>query len=159
LILIALVLSACESLGVRAKDDNNAEVEKITPSPGKASMELQAEPVIIFKRSGGFAGTTDQWSIYATGKIVKLDGEEFTVDSAKVAALLEVVQTSGFFDLKAASGIGGVSNCNDCYTYQLTVNGDEKMNTLSFQDGAKDIPQALWDLIKQITDLTVKPTE
>ena len=78
LILFALVLTACGSLGAKAKD------------------ESKAEPVIIFQRSGGFAGVSEQWSIYATGKISKQNGEELSVEPAKVTALLAAIQTAGF---------------------------------------------------------------
>jgi len=153
LILFALVMTACESLGVKAKDENNADVTKITPSPGKDSMQLEAEPQIVFQRSGGLAGLTEQWSIYATGKISKQGGEDITVDPAQVTALLEVIQTSGLLDMKASSGIGGLSNCKDCFTYKLTVSGDGKPTTITFQEGAKDIPEAFLNIIKQINDL------
>ena len=58
LILFALVLTACASLGAKAKDEANKE------------------PVIVLQHDGGFAGLSEQWSIYANGKIVKKGGEE-----------------------------------------------------------------------------------
>lgn len=153
LILFALVLTACSALGAKAKDENNADIEKITPSPGKASMELEADPVIVYQRSGGIAGVDEEWSIYATGKIVQKDGKEFSVDPVKVAVLLETVETAGLGEFKPASGIGGISNCKDCFTYTLTLFGDEKPLTISAQDGAKDVPEAFWTLINQIHEL------
>jgi hypothetical protein len=159
LILFALVLTACESLGAKAKDDNNAEVAKITPSPGKASLELEAAPVIVFERSGGFAGETEQWNIYATGRIANQDGKEITVDPAQVTALLEAIQTAKLTDTKAGSGIGGLSDCKDCFTYTLTLNTGNKPQTFSAQDGAKDVPEAFWNILKQINDLIAGPAK
>jgi hypothetical protein len=142
LILFALLLTACGSLGAKAKDKSKTE---------------DTQPAIVFQRSGGFAGVSEQWSIYASGKIINQNGEELSVEPAKVTALLEAIQTAGFYDLKASSSIGGISNCKDCFTYQLTVNGGEKANTLSFQEGSKDIPDAFWNIIQQINELVAKP--
>jgi hypothetical protein len=140
LILFALILTACGSLGAKADNDSKDK----------------AEPVIVFERSGGFAGVTEKWSIYATGKIVNEKGEEKSVDSATVTALLATIQTAGFYDLKASTGPGGISNCKDCFTYKLTVNGESKANTITAQEGAKDIPDAFWKVIQQINDLIAK---
>jgi len=159
LILFALVLTACQSLGAKAKEEANEEITKITPTPGQAALDVEAEPMIVFQRSGGFAGITEQWSIYAYGKITKDTGEELSVDPAQVTALLEAIQAAGFFDMKASSGIGKLSNCKDCYTYQLTVNSAEKANTITVQQGAKDIPETFWNVIKQINDLIAGPTK
>ena len=159
LILFALVLTACQSLGVKAKEQANEEITKITPTPGQAALDVEAEPVIVFQRSGGFAGKTEQWSFYAYGKITKDTGEELSVDPAQVTALLEAIQAAGFFGMKASSGIGKFSNCKDCYTYQLTVNSTEKANTITVQQGAKDVPEAFWTLINQINSLIAGPTQ
>jgi len=78
LILFALVLTACSVLGANADDENNVEVTKITPSPDKAAMEAEAEPMIVYERGGGIAGVSEKWSIYATGKITKQNGEVLT---------------------------------------------------------------------------------
>jgi hypothetical protein len=157
LTLFALIVVACEALGVNANDESNTVVEKITPSPEKAAMALEAEPVIVFQRSGGFAGVSEQWSIYASGKISKQGGEDLTVDPAKVTALMEALQTAGFYDMKASSGKTVLSNCKDCFTYQLTVTGAEKANTITFQEGAKDIPEAILNIMNQINDLVASP--
>jgi len=140
LVLFALVLAACGSLGAKAKD------------------EADKEPVIVFQRSGGFAGVTEEWSIYADGKIAKKDGKELTVASAQVTALLAAIDTAGFYEMKAGPGAGGPTSCKDCFTYQLTVTSNKKSNTITVQEGAKDIPEAFWNILKQITDLTASDT-
>ena len=119
LILFALVLTACASLGVKAKDEANKE------------------PVIVFQRSGGFAGMSEQWSIYANGKIVKEIGEEHSIGPAQVTALLDALQVAGFYEMKASSSVAGSGNCNDCYTYQLTVTSGGKENSITVQEGRK----------------------
>jgi hypothetical protein len=142
LVLFALVLTACGSLGAKAKDEAKAD----------------AEPVIVFQRSGGLAGVSEQWSIYANGKIITQNGAELSVEPAKVTALLTAIQTAGFYELKTSTGIGaGLSSCKDCFTYSLTVNGGEKPNTLTFQEGSKEIPDSILNIIQQINDLVAKP--
>ena len=159
LILFALVLTACKALGINAKEGEDVEVAKITPSPDQAAMELEAEPVIVFERGGGIAGVTEQWSIYATGKVSKQNGEELTVGPAQVTALLAAIQAAGFYDMKAGPSIGNPGSCKDCFTYKLTVNRDEKPYSITAQEGAKDIPEAFWNLIKQINDLVAGPAK
>jgi hypothetical protein len=140
LVLFALVLTACASLGAKAKDEANKE------------------PVIVFQRDGGFAGVSEQWSIYANGKIVKKDGEEHNVGPAQVTALLEALQAAGFYEMKASPSIAGSGSCNDCFTYQLTVTSGGKENTITAQEGAKDMPEAFWTIIKQIDGLIASTT-
>ena len=150
LILFALVLTACKSLGAKA--------EKDTPAAKATDVNSALLPVIVFQRSGGFAGVSEQWSIYESGKVVKLNGDEISIEPAQVKVLLNAIQAAGFYEMKATSGIGGLSNCKDCYTYKLTVNGDGKTNTITAQEGAKDIPEAFWNLIKQINSVLSAPT-
>jgi hypothetical protein len=140
LILFALVLTACASLGAKAKDEANKE------------------PVIVFQRSGGFTGVSEQWSIYANGKIAKKDGKELTVEPAQVTVLLEALQAAGFYEMKASPSLAGSGNCNDCYTYQLTVTSGGKENSITVQEGAKDVPEAFWSIIKQIDGLIASTT-
>ena len=140
LILFGLVLAACASQGGKTKDEANIE------------------PVIVFQRSGGLAGVSEQWSIYADGKIAIKDGKEFKIDSAQVTALLEAIQAAGFYDMKAGPGIGGPSSCKDCYTYQLTVTSDKKSNSLTVQEGSKDMPESFWNIIQKINDLIAGST-
>jgi hypothetical protein len=159
LIVLAIMLTACESLGVKPEGESITNASGITPSPDQAVLGIGAEPVIVFQRSGGFAGGAEQWSIYATGKITKRNGGELSIDPAQVTALLDAIQAAGFYDLTQSSIKGAISNCKDCYTYQLTINGEGKANTLTFQDGAKDVPEAFWNIIKKINEWIATPTK
>jgi hypothetical protein len=156
LILFALVLTACEALGISPKEGTDVKVEKITPSPDKAAMEFEAEPMIVFERGGGIAGVTEQWSIYASGKISSQNGEELTVAPAQVTALLDAIQAAGFYDMKVGPGAASPGTCKDCFTYKLTVNKDEKPYSITAQEGAKGVPDMFWNLINQINDLVTK---
>ncbi len=159
LALFALILSACSSKGVKAEGETADQIAKISPSPSAAALEATVDPMIVFQRTGGFAGKAEKWSIYASGKIVQPSGAAVTIDSAKVDALMQAIQAAGFFEMKASAGIGSAANsCKDCFTYTLTVSGPDKTNTISVQDGAKNVPDAFWTLIKQINELIAAPT-
>jgi len=166
LFLFALVLTACQSTGANAKGKATNEVAKVTPSPDKTALNvaLDATPspadlVIVFERSGGFAGVDEKWSIYTGGKIVKENGDTFSVDAAKVTALLDAAEAANFFEMKASSAIGSVSNCKDCFSYKLTITSNGQTNTITTSDGATGLPDAFMEILKQIKVLIVPPTQ
>ena len=165
LIFLALALTACQSSGAQANGAATDEARKITPSPGQAALNLQpdqntpaaGEAVVVFERSGGFAGVNDQWTIFSDGKIVKDSGETATISTDQLSALLSAVDAAGFYDMKPGSSLGNASNCKDCFTYTLTITNNGQTNTISAQDGSKNLPDAFWSLIQQINTL-VSPT-
>lgn len=167
LVLFALILSACQSSNANAGGQTTQRiVDELTPAQTSDSSVVQEDnrsvtqennAVIILERSGGFAGVNEQWSFYADGHITKQDrnnsqaSEMFSVDSTQIISLLNELKTTGFFQLKASSNIGGINNCKDCFSYQLTATSDGVTNTISFQDSAG----SEMDTIKNITDQLV----
>ena len=77
---------------------------------------------------------------------------------AQVTTLLEALQAAGFYEMKVSPSTAGSGNCNDCYTYQLTVTSGGKENSITFQEGAKDIPEAFMGVVEQIDSLIASTT-
>jgi hypothetical protein len=166
-VLFALALTACQSLGVNTSGGSTDETTKITPSPGQAAMNLEPdqnmpaadEVVVVFQRSGGFAGVNQQWTIYANGNIVTDSGETLSVNPDQVTALLIAADAAGFFDMKVSSSLGSAGNCKDCFTYTLTITNHGQTNTLSAQDGSKNLPDAFWSIIQLINTIINPATQ
>ncbi len=181
LILLAMVLSACQSSNANANNQPTKLIvdtyapagtqgpvvavkgEGSNPKPGDVQALLDAGAVIILQRGGGFAGVNEQWSFYPDGKIVKdyLDkskpSENLSVDAAQVTALLDALKAAGFFEMKSSAIGGGLSNCNDCYTYKLTAVREGITNSISIQENSTGSASALEQLVKQLIGLTNKP--
>jgi hypothetical protein len=171
-VLFALFLAACQSSDANANTKATQRiVDQLTPAnSGDSSVAEQDSgsspqtnnPVIIIARSGGFAGVSEQWSFYSDGHVMKdaadksQTGETLTVDSAEITSLLEELKSNGFFQMKASSGIGGMSNCKDCFTYQLTATSDGVTNTISFQDDSGSDTDAIRNITNQLIALASK---
>lgn len=169
LVLLALTLTACQSSGAIAKAQSTKRIiDVLTPANTDNSNVVEKDNsstpqanniVIMVERSGGFAGVNEQWSFYADGKIAKeyLDqskpNEMLSVDAPRITAQLEALKTAGFFQMKASSDIGKLSNCNDCFTYKLTATSDGITKTITIQEGATGTPDPIQNIINQLIGL------
>ena len=181
LILFALVLTACKSSNANADiqptkllvdtfvpagtDESVVAAKGDSSTPKNADVQalLANGAVIVLQRSGGFAGVNDQWSFYPDGKIVKENlkqsnsSENLSVEAAQVTALLDALNAAGFFDMKSSPGLGGLSNCNDCFTYSLTATSNGKTNSISLQQSSTGSPSTIEQLIGQLIGLAPTP--
>ncbi|MBN1580367.1 MAG: hypothetical protein JXA89_06665 [Anaerolineae bacterium] len=104
--------------------------------------------VLVYQRSGGFAGLSEQWEVFADGRIVTDDGRQAQVPVEKVTALLQMVEELGFFTM--TGNYMPRDTCCDRFTYVLTIrNGDQK-NTVQTIDAAPNTPNALWDILDAV---------
>ena len=71
-----------------------------------------------------------------------------SVSADAVSALLTDIEQLGFYKLNDA--YGRLSKCNDCYQYQLTVNGPAGSKTVTAVPEAPDMPPALTQIIEKI---------
>jgi hypothetical protein len=160
-LLEAGLLSACG--GVAAQDDPSTQSpteqatsgKEETPAPPPKGSDQLDGAVITFHLSGGLAGVDQTWTIYPDGRWVDPKGGEHTVDAAQVTALLDDIETLGFFDMK--DSYGQFSQCNDCFTYTLTVSSGGKVKTITTKEGAKDTPPELVQILAKINALVIKP--
>jgi len=80
------------------------------PDPGQ---------VVTLKRTGGFAGLSNEWRFYADGRLVKNGADDKMLQPAQVEALLETIRAAGFFQLEKDKYTAEV--CQDCFVYTVTV--------------------------------------
>ncbi len=161
LILVAALLSACAQNTALEPAAGSIPTQQATQTvaPKVANAEQSADSsggaVIVFERSGGFAGKTVQWSLYPDGKVVSGQNTVQTLDQAKVTALVADLKTLGFFDLK--DSYGTFSQCKDCYTYTISVKQDGTIKTVSVVEGAKDAPSNLPQIMQKINSTVTLP--
>lgn len=152
MIVVLPLLAACSPAILPSATDTESAPD--TAAPGETALPggtAGSEPVIILKRGGGLAGVSDQWTIYADGRIVAGDQTEQQVTPDQVSLLLAGIEALGFFDLEDSYGRG--STCNDCFTYELTVRSGQQVKTVTAVDGAADTPADLLQIVEMITGL------
>jgi hypothetical protein len=107
--------------------------------------------VVIFHRSGGFAGLDQQWMIYADGRIESPGGEQQEVDPESVQALFETIQSAGFFELD--DSYVPEDTCCDRFTYTVTVQLGDRSKTLVTIDASPTQPDELTMIINAIGEI------
>ena len=127
-----------------------AALPAATPSDGRAAV--YPNTIIVYQREGGFAGTSDKWTIYPTGRIVAADGAAWQVPAEQVEPLFASVQSSAFASLATAKP--ATKPCADCYTHTVTVFGPGAPQTVTFTDGTHlpaPLPQILAEVNRFVT--------
>lgn len=120
-----------------------------TAPPGRGAPTDGAS--IVYVRSGGIAGATVKWSIFADGRVVTDKGEERRVDPAKVADALSRLEALKVFELDGA-GVPG-PGCPDCFKYTVTVSIGGKTATFSTFDAAPNTPPAVTQILQIVSNL------
>jgi hypothetical protein len=155
---LALLLSACCQVVGQNNPTAQAPVEPLPTTTEKAATPAtndMDEAAITFHLSGGLAGVDETWTIYPNGRVVYPEGEEQNLDAAQVATLLDDIEALGFFEMK--DSYGQFSQCNDCFTYTLSVSSGGKVKSVSTKEGASDTPPELLQILAKINSLVIKP--
>jgi hypothetical protein len=126
--------------------------EAVSPIPGKLA-EADGEAAIVYRRSGGFAGVSEQWTIYPDGRITASDGRAWQVKPEQVEQLVDDIQTLGFFKMKGR--YVPLNTCCDRFTYEITVRRGDRVHTVVTIDAAPDAPVALWQALEKVSSLLV----
>jgi len=153
--LLMTVITACGQAEARpeSKSEPTATVQ-VPDKPTDSGASKSGGAVIIYERSGGFAGISEMWSIYADGRVVSGDGEEFTVPADEVAALQAEIEASGIFEMIGTSGLP--SACADCFVHQITVSDGEKPNSITIQGGISNPEDPRAKILEEINNLLAR---
>lgn len=158
LLMVAALIAGCSAVqaqgGPTAQDivepqtTANAHLVNTDVPEGKTPTN---GVIVVFERSGGLAGISEKFTFYADGRLELIDGSFQQLDASKVLSLARDIEGLGFFDLKDAYGV--FSQCNDCFTYSLTVTSGERTKTITTKDGVTDVPQEFWTAVEKINAL------
>jgi hypothetical protein len=112
------------------------------------SRAVLGDAVIVYERSGGIAGETNTWKIYADGRVVDGEGNEWQVAPAQVEELLADLETMGFFELDES--YMPLDTCCDRFTYTLVVGTDGGAHRVTTIDDS-DAPEAVWNALDSVS--------
>lgn len=125
-----------------------AELTEVYPtSPVETptgSAQTAGEPVIILQQEGGYAGVMQTWAIYADGHILTEQNSSCRAEPESISDLQTMAEESGFFEMSftQASAI-----CCDFFTYTLTIQSGDMVNTVVVSEGDPKMPQELRELL------------
>ena len=118
--------------------------------PESAEGSLPEDAVVIYGRSGGFAGLQQEWTIHPDGRVILPNGSEKQADPAQAQAVFEAIQSANFRSLDAA--YLPEQTCCDLFTYTITVQTGSDSQTITTMDGANE-PESLTAVFQAIDDL------
>jgi len=143
------------------------QVDTQTPTPTISfTKEIEnqkriptGEPVIVFKRSGGLAGISEEWRFYEDGLVTSLTGLIWQLDPQEVSQQVEELKAWGFFELE--SEYFPENTCCDRYLYSIIVKQDEQEHRVDTMDGLEEMPHSLWIVLQSmntfINELRIDP--
>ena len=145
LLLVVLLGAACGPAFT-------AEDERLVTAVAEPDISHStADIIIIYGRSGGFAGLQQEWTIHANGQIDLPDGSQKQVDAAQVQALFDTVTTANFQSLNES--YMPKNTCCDLFTYTVTVQAGNERQTITMMDEAPNVPAELTAVHQTIDDL------
>ena len=136
-----------------------AETPKGTPTPTSKTSESTATATVVsrrapqeeaveYTRTGGFAGISERWRLFADGRAIDAQGVEYVISEAAMADLLTGMASLGFYDWEV--GPRRLGSCADCFTYIINAHYNGQSNQLSFVDGQADVPEGIWIILDRI---------
>ncbi len=154
-LIVMLWLTAC------APAAPAAQPHEVSPFPTSEWTTPSSEVVlIVFERTGGFAGISEVWRFYEDGRVVKIDQHRKTriatqlpPDVVKEAA--QRIVGEGFMDL--ADKYMPAKPCCDRFTYRLTIVHTKGVKTVTTMDGV-DWPPALAKAMEVVNQLISQTT-
>lgn len=136
-----------------------AETPKGTPTPTSETSESTATATVVsrralpvgaveYTRTGGIAGISERWRLFADGRVIDAQGVEYEISEAAMADLLTEIASLGFYDWEV--GPRRLGSCADCFTYTINADHNGRSNQLSFVDGQADVPEGIWTILDRI---------
>ena len=124
-----------------------------SPDPDATSIvgtqdDTQEGIVLVYKRSGGFAGLDEEFTIFLDGRISTKDGREVRVDPEEIDVLVRGLEKLGVFEL--VLDYMPKDTCCDRFFYELSVNSGDHSITIRTIDSAPNAPDQLWAVLKLV---------
>lgn len=115
------------------------------------------EEVIVYARTGGIAGISEQWRFLEDGRVFDEQGVEYSVSDSDIANMIEEMDALGFFAWEFEAPRLG--SCADCFTYSIAATYDGQSSQVIFLDGQQDVPEEIWSILEAIQDLLEEAVE
>jgi hypothetical protein len=147
ILLIAVTVLAGCSPSKNATTDILTKIDSPTDKPAELAQDVQ----IVLKRSGGFAGVDESWSIASDGHITTHNGKQSQVSQTTLSEAVNELEKLGFFEMK--SSYVPLDTCCDRFTYQLQVTANGKTHTVTALEGAQETPEEFWQALDTVNGL------
>lgn len=129
-----------------------AQLERAESTAQAVTEDQPPEILLVFHRSGGFAGLDQEWTLYTDGQIIMPDGQQKMVDAAQLQALLDTIQVADFLSLNDSYYVPK-DTCCDRFFYTITVQLDGATKTVETIDAAPEQPERLTAVLGAINEL------
>jgi hypothetical protein len=166
-LLGTLILAACASGGVSGASALPTSPVSLPLSPvgtpigqskptGGSAAEMPQGAVIVYRRSGGISGVSEEWVVYDDGRLTAASGEEWRVAPEPVAQLVAGIEGLGFFGLE--ENYVPRDTCCDRFTYELTVRSAGRVHTVTALDATPDTPDEVWEALRAVGQFIAEAT-
>jgi hypothetical protein len=118
--------------------------------PGPAARPMPADAVINYRRSGGFAGVSDEWTVFVDGQVKSAAGQAWQVSAQEISDLVQAAEEAGFFSMQ--SSYIPKNACCDRFMYHLTIRLGNQVHTVETIDAAPGMPAELGPLLREVDD-------
>ncbi len=143
---IGLILAACTTgPGITPAPLVTAATDQPTFVP-RGTLPSTGGAAVVVQRSGGIAGTMDQWAIFPDGRVQVGRTNEFHVLPSAVTGLMAAIEQRGFFSVEMPPP----QPCPDCYVYTIIVSSGGQVHAVSWVDGQAGVPKAVMDVFNDI---------
>lgn len=118
----------------------------VPPTPTRAPLNSQGL-IVVYHRSGGFAGFDETWSIYGDGRIEHTGrgaGQAGQLTPDRFQQLLVAIRSIDLASIK--DSYIGKDICCDRFIYEIAINLDGKTKAIETIDAAQGEPAALINL-------------
>jgi hypothetical protein len=119
------------------------------PVPIKNEPNNQEAPVLVLLQSGGLAGVSDQWALFADGRIEANTGSYHQATPEQVDKLLSEIEQLGFFELN--SRYMPLNTCCDRIVYELSVGSAGREHSLTVLDATPEVPETVWEVLNKVS--------
>lgn len=104
--------------------------------------------MLVYKRSGGYAGVDEEYTIHLNGLISTKDEREIWADPDEVDLLLQELEKLGVFEMNPE--YLSKDTCCDRFLYELSVYSEDQAVTVRTIDFATNAPDQLWAALKLV---------
>lgn len=108
----------------------------------ETGMDRKDLPFLTYTRSGGFAGISETWEMYADGRLIPREGTARTAETKAALALLEQLRVADLPNLARKTPAG--QNCADCFIVELVFrDGSEEIRLTVTPESPDALPDAV----------------
>lgn len=151
---VIVVEAEAEEVSNDAPAARSADATKLTAAEAERMAKLELEldgAVILYQKSGGFAGVSERWMIYENGRVVDAEGNEWQLSAEQVTNFITTTEQLELSQMRESYVPRG--HCCDHFAYDIIVRQGERIYRVETADGVDGTPAALETLLTSAAQL------